>query len=73
MIVHISFINDSSDTHVSIFIYNLMLAVVFSKTYSIKNEAFFNHAVEFFKLPSGPYILRISSASIKQTEKIIKN
>ena len=68
-----SFINESSDTEVSVSIYNIMGALVLSKTYVIQNEAFFNKNLALNELPAGLYVLKISSASIEQTEKIIKN
>ena len=72
-LVNVSFINESSDTEVSVSIYNIMGALVLSKTYVIQNEAFFNKNLTLNELPAGLYVLRISSASIEQTEKIIKN
>ena len=50
-----------------------MGALVLSKTYVIQNEAFFNKNLALNELPAGLYVLKISSASIEQTEKIIKN
>jgi len=72
-LVNVSFINESSDTEVSVSIYNMMGAEVLVKTYVIQNVAFFNQNLALTELPSGLYVLRISSASIEQTEKIIKN
>lgn len=72
-LINVSFINESSDNEVSISVHNLMGAVVFTKTYSIQNEAFFNQILDLNQLSSGIYVLRISSASIEQSEKIIKN
>jgi len=71
--VNVSFINESSDNEVSVSIYNMMGALVLAKTYVIQNEAFFNQNLELTELPAGLYVLRISNASIEQTEKIIKN
>jgi hypothetical protein len=71
--LNISFINESSDSEVMISIYDLTGAIVFSKSFNIQNEAFFNEQLNLNFLSAGFYALKISSVSFDQTEKIIKN
>ncbi len=70
--VTVSFINESNDHEVSISIYNLLGALVYSKKYPIASEAFFNQTVDLSELPAGLYTIHTACPSFTQSDKILK-
>lgn len=70
--VTVSFINESNDKEVSISVYNLVGALVYSKNYAVESEAFFNQVIDLSELPAGLYTIHTACPSFMQTDKILK-